>query len=106
MILNTRISFSLCALLAILTPAVIEAVPEKEKKPAKIEGTANPEKFPAKDPDEALRSTITRQKAIALSYFRLPNRRLPAGFRGTSPQDLTARRRGKTALILLPPLPD
>ncbi len=46
MILNTRNSFSLCALLAILTPAVIEAVPEKEKKPAKIEGTANPEKFP------------------------------------------------------------
>ncbi len=59
MIPNTRTSFSLCALLAILTPAVIEAVPEKEKKPEKIEGTANPEKFPAKDPDEALLSTIT-----------------------------------------------
>ena len=30
MILNTRTSFSLCALLAILTPSVIEAVPEKD----------------------------------------------------------------------------
>ena len=69
MILNTRISFSLCALLAILTPAVIEAVPEKEKKPAKIEGTANPEKFPAKNPDEALLSTITYPAEMKAGVF-------------------------------------
>ena len=69
MVLNTRPSFSFCALLAILTPAVIEAVPEKEKKPAKIEGTANPEKFPAKDPDEALLSTITYPAEMKAGVF-------------------------------------
>ena len=69
MILNTRTSFSLCVLLAILTPAVIEAVPEKVKKPAKIEGTANPEKFPAKDPDEALLSTITYPAEMKAGVF-------------------------------------
>ena len=69
MILNTRVSCPLCALLAILTPAVIEAVPEKEKKPTKIEGTANPEKFPAKDPDEALLSTITYPAEMKAGVF-------------------------------------
>ncbi|MDA7882292.1 HEAT repeat domain-containing protein, partial [Akkermansiaceae bacterium] len=69
MIFNTRTSCSLCALLLFLLPSIIEAVPEDEKKKEKIEGTANPEKFPAEDPDKALLSTITYPEEMKAGVF-------------------------------------
>lgn len=49
------------------------AAPVDDKAP-KIEGTANPEKFPAKDPDEALLSTIQYPEEMkARVYAREPD---------------------------------
>lgn len=61
------------ALPAALLCAPLLACPEGNQPP-KIEGTANPEKFPAKDPDEALLSTIQYpEEMTARVYAREPD---------------------------------
>ena len=61
------------AFLSALLCAPLLACPDDGKTP-KIEGTANPEKFPVKDPDEALLSTIQYPKEMeARVYAREPD---------------------------------
>ena len=59
--------------LSVLLCAPLLACPNDEKTP-KIEGTANPEKFPAPDPDEALLATIQYpEEMTARVYAREPD---------------------------------
>ncbi|MEN8679563.1 MAG: hypothetical protein ABF391_05860, partial [Akkermansiaceae bacterium] len=61
------------AFLSALFCAPLLACPDDRESP-KIEGTANPEKFPAKDPDKALLSTIQYPgEMTARVYAREPD---------------------------------
>ena len=69
MILRATFILTLCTLLS----THLFAVPP-EDDPGKIEGTANPDKFPAQDPDKALLSTITYPEEMeARVYARQPD---------------------------------
>lgn len=64
--------FTLATLLGfalVLFSPMATALPKDDKKPEKIEGTANPEKFPAEDPDKALLSTITYPEEMTAGVF-------------------------------------
>ena len=59
--------------LSVLLCAPLLACPNDEKTP-KIEGTANPEKFPTPDPDKALLATIQYpEEMTARVYAREPD---------------------------------
>ena len=69
MILKARLTFTLCLTFLFTSGLFAEPVQTKEDQKNKVEGTANPKKFPAEDPDKALLSTITYPEEMEASVF-------------------------------------